>query len=177
LNVVIGKSRTSLAMPSTLRTRSLAPLALVVLVTEYCRYMDFRFVKISHAEAFSLCSDCCHSTPKSCSTSTTLHYLRVCLLSPAILLEDSLLPYLAAAEAVKVRRVDKLDDLLAQCDVITVNCPLHEGTRGLINKENLKLVKKGAWIVNTARGAICDRIAIKEALESGQINGRSSPCV
>ena len=76
-----------------------------------------------------------------------------------------------AAEAVKVRRVDKLEDLLAQCDVITVNCPLHEGTRGLINKEMLKHVKKGAWIVNTARGAICDRIAIKEALESGHISG------
>ncbi|KAF8488409.1 NAD-dependent formate dehydrogenase [Gautieria morchelliformis] len=78
-----------------------------------------------------------------------------------------------AAEAVKVRRVEKLEDMLAQCDVITVNCPLHEGTRGLINKEMLKHVKKGAWIVNTARGAICDRIAIKEALESGHINGYS----
>lgn len=74
----------------------------------------------------------------------------------------------------KVRRVDKLEDLLAQCDVITVNCPLHEGTRGLINKENLKHLKKGAWIVNTARGAICDRAAIKEALESGRLNGKFS---
>jgi len=76
-----------------------------------------------------------------------------------------------AAEKVGARRVDKLDDLLAQCDVVTVNCPLHEGTRGLINKENLKLFKKGAWLVNTARGAICDRIAVKEALESGQLAG------
>jgi formate dehydrogenase len=73
---------------------------------------------------------------------------------------------------VKARRVEKLEDMLAQCDVITVNCPLHEGTKGLINKETLKHVKKGAWIVNTARGAICDRAAIKEALESGHINGK-----
>ncbi|KAF8514238.1 NAD-dependent formate dehydrogenase [Hysterangium stoloniferum] len=78
-----------------------------------------------------------------------------------------------AEKAVGARRVEKLEDMLAQCDVITVNCPLHEGTRGLINKETLKHVKKGAWIVNTARGAICDRIAIKEALESGHINGYS----
>lgn len=78
-----------------------------------------------------------------------------------------------AEKAVGARRVEKLEDMLAQCDVITVNCPLHEGTRGLINKETLKHVKKGAWIVNTARGAICDRVAIKEALESGHINGYS----
>lgn len=61
--------------------------------------------------------------------------------------------------------------MLSQCDVVTVNCPLHEGTRGLINKETLKHFKKGAWLVNTARGAICDRIAVKEALESGQLSG------
>ena len=82
--------------------------------------------------------------------------------------------HVEAERAVNVHRVAKLEDMLAQCDVITVNCPLHEGTRGLINKETLKHVKKGAWIVNTARGAICDQAAIKEALESGHINGESS---
>ena len=82
---------------------------------------------------------------------------------------------LDAAQAVKVRRVEKLEDMLAQCDVITVNCPLHEGTRGLINEQTLKHVKKGAWIINTARGAICDRLAIKKALESGHINGKNPP--
>ncbi|KIJ49446.1 hypothetical protein M422DRAFT_59211 [Sphaerobolus stellatus SS14] len=76
-----------------------------------------------------------------------------------------------AAKAVGARRVEKLEDMLAQCDVVTVNCPLHEGTRGLINKNTLKHFKKGAWLVNTARGAICDRHDVKEALESGQISG------
>lgn len=56
-------------------------------------------------------------------------------------------------------------------DVLTVNCPLHEGTKGLINAEAISKMKKGAWIVNTARGAICDRMAIKDALDSGRING------
>jgi len=78
-----------------------------------------------------------------------------------------------AEAAVKARRVEKLEEMVAQCDIVTVNCPLHEGTRGLVNKELLKHFKKGAWLVNTARGAICDRIAVKEALESGQINGYS----
>jgi len=76
-----------------------------------------------------------------------------------------------AEKAINARRVEDLHEFLGQCDVITINTPLHEGTRGLVNTELLKHVKKGAWIVNTARGAIADRIAIKEALASGQING------
>src|SRR5690606_34493322 len=50
-----------------------------------------------------------------------------------------------------------IQDFVSQCDVITVNCPLHEGTRGLVNADLLKHFKKGAWLVNTARGAICDK--------------------
>ncbi|CAK9783692.1 NAD-dependent formate dehydrogenase [Cutaneotrichosporon oleaginosum] len=76
-----------------------------------------------------------------------------------------------AAKAISAKRVDTLDELLSRCDVITVNCPLHESTRGLINADAIKKMKKGVWIVNTARGAICDRKAIVEALESGYIAG------
>jgi len=79
----------------------------------------------------------------------------------------------AAAEAVKVRRVEDLKEFVSQCDVVTVNCPLHEGTLGLINDELLKHFKKGAWIVNTARGAICDKDAIAKALKEGRISGYS----
>ncbi len=63
--------------------------------------------------------------------------------------------------------------LFLQCDVVTVNCPLHEGTRGLVNAELLKHFKKGAWLVNTARGAICDKDAVAAALKSGQLSGYS----
>ena len=78
-----------------------------------------------------------------------------------------------AAKAVKARRVLDLKEFVAQCDVVTVNCPLHEGTRGLVNAELLKHFKKGAWLVNTARGAICDREAVAAAVKSGQLNGYS----
>nr|BAO31932.1 formate dehydrogenase [Grifola frondosa] len=77
------------------------------------------------------------------------------------------------AKEVNVRRVLDLKEFVSQCDVVTVNCPLHEGTRGLINADLLKHFKKGAWIVNTARGAICDKEAIAAALKSGQITGYS----
>ena len=58
-----------------------------------------------------------------------------------------------------------------QCDVITVNCPLHEGTRDLLNKHTLSRTKRGVWVVNTARGAVCNAEAIAEGLKSGHING------
>nr|BDI62034.1 NAD-dependent formate dehydrogenase [Trametes versicolor] len=76
-----------------------------------------------------------------------------------------------AAKSVGARRVEDLKDFVSQCDVVTVNCPLHEGTRGLVNAELLKSFKKGAWLVNTARGAICDKDAVAAALKSGQLSG------
>lgn len=76
-----------------------------------------------------------------------------------------------AAKSVNARRVESLEEFVSQCDVVTVNCPLHEGTRGLVNTELLKHFKKGAWLVNTARGAICDKDAVKAAVESGQLSG------
>ncbi|KAH7339363.1 D-isomer specific 2-hydroxyacid dehydrogenase [Rhizoctonia solani] len=76
-----------------------------------------------------------------------------------------------AAKSVGARRVEDIKEFVAQCDVVTVNAPLHEGTRGLINADLLKHFKKGAWIVNTARGAIVDRHDLDAALKSGHING------
>lgn len=69
--------------------------------------------------------------------------------------------------------MEDLKDFVSQCDVVTVNCPLHEGTRGLVNAELLSHFKKGAWLVNTARGAICDKDAVAAALKSGQLSGYS----
>jgi lactate dehydrogenase-like 2-hydroxyacid dehydrogenase len=56
-----------------------------------------------------------------------------------------------AEKAVNARRVEDLKEFLGQLDVLTINCPLHETTRGIINKETLSYMKKGAWIVNTVR--------------------------
>ncbi|KAG5723747.1 Formate dehydrogenase [Termitomyces sp. T112] len=78
-----------------------------------------------------------------------------------------------AAKAVKARRVEDLKEFVSQCDVVTVNCPLHEGTRDLINTDLLKHFKKGAFLVNTARGAICNADAVAAALKSGQLSGYS----
>ncbi|KAL2264302.1 hypothetical protein VTK26DRAFT_7907 [Humicola hyalothermophila] len=69
------------------------------------------------------------------------------------------------------RRCDTLEEMLAQCDVVTINCPLHEKTRGLFNKDLIAKMKPGSWLVNTARGAIVVKEDVAEALKSGHLRG------
>ena len=66
---------------------------------------------------------------------------------------------------------DSVESMVAVCDVVTINCPLHPETENLFDDEMISKMKKGAYIVNTARGKICDRDAIARALESGQLSG------
>jgi len=81
-------------------------------------------------------------------------------------------PLSAEKEAeIGCRRVENLEEMLAQCDVVTINCPLHEKTRGLFNKELISKMKKGSWLVNTARGAIVVKEDVADALKSGQLRG------
>jgi formate dehydrogenase len=61
--------------------------------------------------------------------------------------------------------------LVEVCDVVTINAPLHPETEHLFNDELIAKMKRGSYIVNTARGKICDRDAIARALESGQLAG------
>jgi formate dehydrogenase len=62
-------------------------------------------------------------------------------------------------------------EMVPHCDVVTINAPLYPGTEGLFNDQLIATMKRGTYIVNTARGKIADRDAIVRALESGQIAG------
>lgn len=64
-----------------------------------------------------------------------------------------------------------VESMIKVCDVITINCPLYPETDNLFNANLIAKMKRGAYIVNTARGKICDRDAIASALESGQLAG------
>jgi len=66
---------------------------------------------------------------------------------------------------------DDIRSLVKEVDVLTVHAPLTDETRGLIDDELLGTMKRGAYIVNPARGSIADRDAIVRALESGQLAG------
>ncbi len=64
-----------------------------------------------------------------------------------------------------------VESMVRVCDVVTINCPLHPETEHMFNDALIGKMKRGAYIVNTARGKICDRDAIARALESGQLSG------
>jgi formate dehydrogenase len=66
---------------------------------------------------------------------------------------------------------ESTEDMVPHCDVVTINAPLHPETEGLFDDAMIGRMKRGAYIVNTARGKICDRDAIVRALESGQLAG------
>jgi formate dehydrogenase len=62
-------------------------------------------------------------------------------------------------------------DMVPHCDVVTINAPLHPETEGLFDDKLIAAMKKGAYLINTARGKICDRDAIDRALRSGRLAG------
>jgi formate dehydrogenase len=64
-----------------------------------------------------------------------------------------------------------VESLVKVCDVVTINCPLHPETENLFDEALISKMKRGAYLVNTARGKICNRDAVVRALESGQLAG------
>ena len=66
---------------------------------------------------------------------------------------------------------ETIESLASVCDVVSIHCPLHPETENMFNDALISKMKRGSYIVNTARGKICDRDAIVRALESGQLAG------
>ncbi len=64
-----------------------------------------------------------------------------------------------------------LEDLLRQSDIISLHAPLNPSTYHMINRDNLKLAKRGALLINTARGALVDTDALLWALDEGILSG------
>jgi len=82
-------------------------------------------------------------------------------------------PYLSSGteKMLGAKRVETLDELLETCDILSINCPLNKETNAMIDEKFIAKMKKGASIVNTARGAIVkDLDVFYEPLKSGQLN-------
>ena len=70
-----------------------------------------------------------------------------------------------------MRRGESLDKLLATADIVSIHTPLNRETHHLIDAAAIAKMKRGAFIINTARGPIIDETALCDALESGHIGG------
>jgi formate dehydrogenase len=66
---------------------------------------------------------------------------------------------------------DTVESLVQACDVVTINAPLYPETESLFDAQLLSKMKRGSYLINTARGKICDRDAVVAASESGQLAG------
>ncbi len=80
-------------------------------------------------------------------------------------------PYLCAedAERLGARKVS-LDELMAECDVISLHAPSNQSTRGMITRKHLESIREGAVFINTARGAIIDHGALLDELRTGRFS-------
>jgi formate dehydrogenase len=74
-------------------------------------------------------------------------------------------------QALGVTFPESVESLVDVCDVVTINAPLHPETENLFNEDLIAKMKRGAYLINTARGKICDRDAVARACESGQLAG------
>lgn len=88
-----------------------------------------------------------------------LHYTDRHRLSPAI------------EKELNVTYHPNVESMVKVCDVVTINCPLHPETEHMFDDKLIAKMKRGAYIINTARGKICERDAVARALESGHLAG------
>lgn len=75
------------------------------------------------------------------------------------------------AESLRVELTETLDELLAGADFISLHCQLTDETRNLLSAPQFARMKRGARVINTARGGLIDEAALSNALDSGQVAG------
>ncbi|MEW6262253.1 MAG: hydroxyacid dehydrogenase [Thermodesulfobacteriota bacterium] len=73
-----------------------------------------------------------------------------------------------------VKKADTLEDMLPQCDFVSLNCPGGAETKHMINARTLALMKPSAYVINTARGTVVDETALLQAIQKEQIAGAAT---
>jgi D-3-phosphoglycerate dehydrogenase/C-terminal binding protein len=96
--------------------------------------------------------------------------LRAKALGMDVVFYDPYKPY-GYDKAVGIRRAESFEELLAESHVLSLHCPLTEETRHLMNRQTIAKLPAGAYLINTARGAMVDTTALPDAIASGQLAG------
>ncbi len=94
-----------------------------------------------------------------------------CALGMRVLAHDALLPADAEVFCTLEARPMALKTLLQEADVVSLHLPLDDSTRNLIGADRLRAMKRGAVLINTARGGIVDEVALAKALREGHLAG------
>jgi D-3-phosphoglycerate dehydrogenase len=80
-------------------------------------------------------------------------------------------PYVYIPHISGIAKVDKLDELVALSDIVTLHVPLNKETEGLLNEDIFSKFKQGSYLINTSRGRIVDTSALIKSLETGKLAG------
>lgn len=87
-----------------------------------------------------------------------------------VVYSDPAPPDQAAADALGLARLD-LNDLLTRCDLVTLHVPLLPATRGLLGEQRIRLMPRGALLINASRGGVVDEQALARSLADGHLGG------
>jgi lactate dehydrogenase-like 2-hydroxyacid dehydrogenase len=88
-----------------------------------------------------------------------------------VIFHDPYPPSPETARALGAEQRERLEDVLAEADFVSLHCPATPETRHLMNRERLGMMRPDAYLINTARGDVVDEAALIEALRDGRIAG------
>ncbi len=84
---------------------------------------------------------------------------------------EAFIAELSRTSGKSISYTDSLEEAMSEGDFVSIHLPLSESTTGLIDATKLSVMRRGAYLVNTARGGIVDEIALYDALTSGHLAG------
>lgn len=162
-------------------TASVAQFAFSLLL-ELCNRVGLHDQSVHNGD-WSACTDFCYwLTPQTELAGKTMGIIGFGHIGQAVArIADAMgmrvLAYSRTRKESDFAEFSDLASLLRRSDVVSLHCPLTEQTKGLIDANAISQMKRGAFLINTARGALIDEAAVAAALQAGQLGGYAADVV